>query len=399
MNLAFLLPAAFAALGALLVPLLLHLARRSEQRPTAFAALRWLRAKPKPRHRIRFDEWPLLLLRLLLLAAVVVLLARPVLHGSASHAPWVAVVPGIDLRDVQDLGVGADARRHWLAPGFPALDTSTAGVAATAAPLAVSSLLRELDAMLPAGVPLTVLVPAQLDGVDAQRPVLGRRVDWRVVRGEMPARRIARVENVPALSVRYSPDRADAVRYLRAANAAWAEPGTVPQAATSSFGFNAAPMQQPLDPRARVLVWLAPGALPASVRDWIADGGVALLDAETAFPGAESRSVAWRDDIGAPLVEGAAFGRGRALRLTRRLSPQAMPQLLEPDFPRHLRALFSPPAAAPTRVLAAAHAPSAGGPVFAQPPRDLQPWLLWCIALLFGLERWFASSARRGLAP
>jgi len=40
-----------------------------------------------------------------------------------------------------------------------------------------------------------------------------------------------------------------------------------------------------------------------------------------------------------------------------------------------------------------------GGPVFAQPPRDLQPWWLWCIALLFALERWFASSPRRGVAP
>ena len=44
MNLVFLLPAAFAALAALFIPLLIHLARRSEQRPTDFAALRWLRS-------------------------------------------------------------------------------------------------------------------------------------------------------------------------------------------------------------------------------------------------------------------------------------------------------------------------------------------------------------------
>ena len=53
MNLAFLLPAGLAALAAVLLPLLIHLARRSEQRPTVFAALQWLRQKPKPRHRIR----------------------------------------------------------------------------------------------------------------------------------------------------------------------------------------------------------------------------------------------------------------------------------------------------------------------------------------------------------
>ena len=79
MNPALLLPAALAALAALIVPLLIHLARRSEQRPADFAALRWLRQKPKPRHRIRFDEWPLLWLRLLLLALLALWLARPVL--------------------------------------------------------------------------------------------------------------------------------------------------------------------------------------------------------------------------------------------------------------------------------------------------------------------------------
>ena len=399
MNLAFLLPAAFAALGALLVPLLLHLARRSEQRPTVFAALRWLRARPKPRHRIRFDEWPLLLLRLALLAALAVLLARPVLHGSANTAPWVAVVPGVDLRAVQDLEMGERARRHWLAPGFPTLDEAKAAEGSSAGPPAISSLLRELDAMLPAAVPLTVVVPAQLEGVDAQRPRLGRRVDWRVVPGAMPARADASVEAVPGLSVRYSPDRAHAVRFLRAANAAWRVTAPMAPSGASSLGFDAAPAEQSLDPRARFLVWLAPGALPDSVRDWIARGGVALLDADASFPGTASRSVWWRDDAGMPLVEGAGFGRGRVLRLTRRLAPQAMPQLLEPDFPRYLRALFSPPAAAPARVFAATHAPSADGPKFPQPPRDLQPWLLWAVALLFGLERWWASSARRGIAP
>ena len=93
------------------------------------------------------------------------------------------------------------------------------------------------------------------------------------------------------------------------------------------------------------------------------------------------------------------MGRGRILRLTRPMSPQAMPQLLEPDFPKQLRALFATPTPAPARVLAVDHAPLPGGPVFAQPPRDLQPWWLWCIVFLFGLERWFASSPRRGAAP
>ncbi len=68
MGFGLLAPAALAALVALLLPLLLHLARRDATRPTPFAALRWLRERPRPRRRLRFDDWPLLLVRLLLLA-------------------------------------------------------------------------------------------------------------------------------------------------------------------------------------------------------------------------------------------------------------------------------------------------------------------------------------------
>ncbi|MBP6216624.1 MAG: BatA domain-containing protein, partial [Luteimonas sp.] len=94
MNLVLLLPVALAALAALALPLLLHLARRQQQVPTVFAALRWLRAKPKPRRRIRFDEWLLLSIRLLLLALLAFWLARPALLGVADTTPWIVVAPG-----------------------------------------------------------------------------------------------------------------------------------------------------------------------------------------------------------------------------------------------------------------------------------------------------------------
>ena len=122
MNLAFLLPAALgraggAAAAAADPPGAPQRAAPDRVRRAALAA-----AKPKPRHRLRFDEWPLLLLRLLLLVALALLLARPVLFGSASHAPWVAVVPGVDLQAVARAATRQpDARRHWLAPGFPPL--------------------------------------------------------------------------------------------------------------------------------------------------------------------------------------------------------------------------------------------------------------------------------------
>ena len=92
-----LLPIGLAALAALLLPLLVHLARRSEQRVVPFAALRWLKALPQPRRRHRFEELLLMLVRLLLLAALALLLAQPVLFGRPDRRPRVAVAPGVDI--------------------------------------------------------------------------------------------------------------------------------------------------------------------------------------------------------------------------------------------------------------------------------------------------------------
>lgn len=397
MNPVLLLPLGLAALAALIVPLLIHLARRSEQRPTDFAALRWLRQRPKPRHRLRFDERLLLAVRLLLLALLALLLARPALYGAHSDAPWIAVVPGVQAQALAALDRPADARVHWLSPGFPAFDPATPAPPVSAQ-LPVSSLLRELDATLPASVAVTVLVPEQLQGADAQRPRLSRQVEWRVLAGAMPAR-TAPTLTAPDPSIRYAADRAAALPYLRAAIASWREPG-----ATRSNG-SIAPDTQPLDASSKQLLWLKPGPLPSGVSEWIAAGGTALLDAASAWPSGEGESKAlapvplWRNADGAVLVEGARYGRGQVMRWTRALTPQALPELLEPGFAGQLRNLFEPPREPPSRVMAREHAPSAGAAAFALPPRDLRLWLALLIALVFGFERWLATRPRRGAAP
>ena len=384
MNLILLLPAALAALAALALPLLLHLARRQQQVPTVFAALRWLRAKPKPRRRIRFDEWPLLAVRLLLLALLAFWLARPVLQGVADATPWIVVAPGVDrtARDATVAGAG-DAQVRWLAPGFPAIERAQADLR-----VPVSSLLRELDATLPKEASLTVLVPERLAGADGERPRLSRAVDWRVVPDAGPPPDPARLPP-PVFAIRHDAGHSASVRYLRAAAQSWQADDTAKAVDVAEAA------DAPLPGRDGVLAWLRAEALPGDVVRWVEQGGQVLLAADAAQAMPPAAVAVWRDAAGQPLLEAAPLGEGRVLRFARALEPRAMPQLLDPGFPRRLREGLQP-VAAPTVAAADAHAPRTGAAAWPQPPRDLQPWLAVLAALLALLERWLATSRRRG---
>lgn len=394
------LPAGLAALAALFLPLVIHLARRSERRPTDFAALQWLQARVRPRRNLRFDEWLLLALRLLLVSALALLLAKPAMLGAADTTPWVVAVPGVSAQALREADSGSsetEAERRWLAPGFPEILATT-----PSATVAVGSLLRELDAALPAGTSLTILVPKVLDGADAERPRLSRKVDWNVV-PSTPAptpNRTPRLKPMPILHVRNAEDRAGSLRYLRAATAAWqtqrrAPDGTggTPEDTTATIEIAATSVPLPAD--AKLLAWLAPGPLPAAIRQWIEAGGIALLDAETHFPELDDALPLWRDADGAVLVRGRSIAKGRALRFTRPLAPAAIPALLEADFARQVRVLLVDPPPAPTRLPATAYTPTTGTKPWPDAPRDLSPWLALLIAALFLLERWFAASPSR----
>lgn len=379
MGVGLLFPAALAALLALLVPLAIHIARKSEQLPTDFAALRWLRSKPRPRSRLRFDEWPLLLLRLLLLALVALWLAQPVLSGAGNDTPYVAVVPGAQI----DRAQFTDARVHWLAPGFPPIEEAT-----PTGPLPVASLIRQLDADLPTGTPLTILTPQVIDGADAARLHLSHKVDWRIVPGTMPAPTTAAAP-APTVAIRFDAAHRPALRYLRAAAMSWQPTGRT---------IDSAPFDSPLPDRQHVLIWLAGGTLPDSVTDWITQGGTALIASDATAPKA-TPVPHWRDALGVPLVEGAPLGAGRWLRFTRPLRPADMPVLLDGDFPAQLRPLLAPSLSPPTRVAAADYAPLPGGRPYDQQPEPLRPWLALLIALLLIAERWFATRRSRGISP
>lgn len=373
MSLALLFPLGLLALAAWLVPLLVHLARRQQYATLEFAALRWLRAKARPRQRIRLDEWPLLLVRLLLLAALAVLLARPVLRGGAPDTRAVVVVaPGVDAARVRTEQPQADAR--WLAPGFASIDTP-----APPAAQPLTSLLRELDQQLPAGAPLTVYVPDPLTGADAQRPRLSRSVHWRPL-ATPPLVPTARAGT--ALRLRPgTPLEADAERVLNALQRAW-----------TGQPLAAAAASAPRD--GEIGVWLSATPLSPPWQAWLERGGT-LLGAPAAASGTAD-AVVLRDADGRAVLGEHRVGKGRVLRFSAVLAPSTLPILQDPSFPRQLQTLLHP-TAAPQWVGAADHAPLAGAAVPAPRPRELAPWLLGLIVLLFALERWWATSPRRGV--
>ncbi|KQQ82515.1 hypothetical protein ASF73_19710 [Xanthomonas sp. Leaf131] len=386
MNLLLLFPAGLAALAALLLPLLIHLARRSEHRPTDFAALRWLRALPRPRHRVRFDEWPLLLVRLLLIAALALLLAEPALRDRQEARPRVAVSPGVDLAAARTLRHAANAQWLWLAPGFPPIDTATP--AGTAQP--VGSLLRELDASLPPDTALSVIVPTHWGPLDAQRLQLSRNVQWQVLPGKSP---IATVTSVAPLRLQAIADDPTnpALRYLRAVHAAWALPGTLPVSAPA----DAAPARWA---PGTVVAWLSHSTPPAPVLAWVAAGGQLLLDVQTPAPPALAVPLqpVLQDTHGAPLIDATALGRGRLLRWAAPLQPQHLSALLDADFPTRLHAALQAPPA-PRRALAQTQQPqrSPAAIRLTTAPWPLAPWLIGLVLLLFAAERWLATSPCR----
>lgn len=359
-------PLAWTALAALLVPLLLHLDRRRALRPLRFAALRWIGATQKPQRTLRLREWLLLLLRLLLLAAVVAWLAQPLLHGTWSGPrEWLVVAPGVDASAVAR---APEQPAVWLAPGFPALE-ETHDVDST---LQLASLLREFDAQLHEGDRLRVVVPREIDGLDAEALALAHPVEWQIDAGAaMPMA----THTPPLVAVRYADEDGASQRTWRALVTAW---NTSPRFAVR---VDEAPQGTAIPDAAMAVVWF--GDDEDALRPLLARGRTVLqvLDAETSS-GASS---------GMPThVETTT---GTHLRLDH-LDPSRHPGLRDPATPARLHAALFGPAPPPTRADAAAVAPRVTTQRFEPPPTPLRPLLAALIAVLFLVERVLASGRR-----
>jgi hypothetical protein len=382
MSLSLLLPLGLLALAGLIVPLLIHLVRQSEQKIIDFPALRWLRESVRPRRRLRFDELWLLASRLLLLILIALLLAMPVLNGNwRGVRHWVALAPGVDIDAARKLIADKGAEWRWLTPDFPALDDSPPP---PIGPL--SSLLREFDARLPDGDSLSVVVPEEVGDLDAGRIALSRSIDWQIVPTVATADAAKTKPEARALALRHGSDESDGMRYIRAAlevlNASEAKPWQVDDQPSSAA----------LPARTDVLIWLG-SPLPDELRSWIKSGGRALIVDDATGPG----EIVWRDDDGAVLARDEVLGSGHILRLHGPLTPANLPALLDADFPERLQSLLAAPMPPPMQAYAREVKPViAASPMpRGQQRTDLAGLIGALVGLVFLIERLLATRRRR----
>jgi hypothetical protein len=381
--LSLLAPGALLALTALAMPPLLHLRRRSEQKLMRFAALRWLGQGARPRSQVRLEQRLLLAVRLLLLTALVFLLAMPVWRSAASASrPWVVVTPGVDPAAARAVVEGSPTEWHWLAPAFPALD------AAAPAPAGedFASLLRQLDAELPPGAALQVVVPQELSGLDAERLQLHRAVEWHVVAGNTlaPSAIPAHTGNDLQLALRYDAQHTAGLALVRALAAAWRAAGlnvTVDEA------------QSDTAPAAGVdaLFWLG-AELPDPLRQWTRAGGTLIASDPAASGQAPGTS-----DTDAGLPAPITLGRGRLLLFSAPLDPVSNAALRNPELPTRLLTLLRHDTTPPDRAPAASVSPLR---VTETTPNtaaatSLDTWLALLAALLFLAERILSLRAAR----
>ncbi len=131
----FLNPAILVGLGAVAIPILIHLLHRRNAETFDWGAMRFLRASLAARNRrILLEEMLLMALRCVAVALVVMAAARPFLPAQ-SPIPWVAVLPAA-LAGAACAGVGAVmwSRRSaaWLLFGLAALLIGGAAASAIA---------------------------------------------------------------------------------------------------------------------------------------------------------------------------------------------------------------------------------------------------------------------------
>lgn len=415
--LGFLTPTWLFGLGALTVPIALHLWSRRGGTPIRVGSIRLLvGAPPATRRAWRIQDPWLLALRCSILAALVLALAGPYWLPPAGGRPW-ALVSG-DAR--RDTGLLDSLRRAGLK--IHPLNGSDFWTA-----------LRDLDRAAPPGTPFVVFAPDLLRYFRGARPAIHAAVEWRV-RPPPPASVTPPPIQPDArlVAIYADPARSDDARYFSAAIRAAAAATGIPAVVT---------LRSPsLDPVADAewIAWLSARPVPDPLLRRVRAGATLLSDAgnDTAsdrrttivFASAatvrppnrptapllirrssttDSGAPLWADGAGAPLLTVTREGGGRGLhyRFHSRFHPSWGELVLRPEFPEALVALWTAalPAGPTTgvddrRLTVSQLLPardSTPGPVTPETERMslfLPFWLLSVV--LFGVERWLVTHPR-----
>lgn len=360
---AFAAPVWLAALGALAVPLAIHLWSHRARRPIRVGSIRLLTGMPPAARRaVRLrDPW-LLALRLALLAALALSLADPYWAPRSRRAGTWALLSEEALSDraLIDSLRDAGAELRLLDEGSPNY----------------WSWLAEADRLAPPGTRFLVAAPLVADRFRGSRPAISAPVTWREVSAAAP--RGAPPAAQPSRRVVILADAAhtDDARYLAAAIQAAAQ--TTGLAADVTRG-------SPQDASAR-----------ATDADWIL-----WLTTDGAAPAGSGPVVpVWSDASGAPLLSVARDGRALAFRLHARISPE---RALAPEFIAAVAAWWGGPVPGPGAVVPRITPAQATPAAAAAPPRRATPagavalavplWVLAALAL--AVDRWLARRRRR----
>ena len=177
----FLSPLALLAIATVAIPAVLHLWRPPAQTIRVGTLQFFTGPAVRRLTKLRWRERLLLAVRVLLLTLLAFLLAQPIWNRKppTSRQRWALVEPGAEvtgeaLKRWRELKAAGFEMRQ-LTRGFPPASLRDAPVA----PVDTWSLLRELDARLPAGSTIAVFSSSRIAWLRGERPALSRsKVEW-----------------------------------------------------------------------------------------------------------------------------------------------------------------------------------------------------------------------------
>ncbi|HJQ67048.1 MAG TPA: BatA domain-containing protein [Gemmatimonadales bacterium] len=413
--LGLLTPVWLAGLGALIVPLALHLWSRRGGHPVRVGSIRLLAGSPPATRRSWTVQEPwLLALRCAVLAAIALALAGPYWTSPGAGGRTLALV----ARDVRDREAVVDSLHNAGVP-VSLLDSAASGIPN------LWTALRRADRRAAPGTRFVVFAPDLLRYFRGERPALRSPVEWHTRAAAASAVPVNAPPQARIVVVFADAARLDDARYVRAAFEA-AGTATGIAAIVSVRPASAAALAGPAD----WLVWLSDRAIPDSLQAQVQRGAVLLSDAGVATaPRHHSRVVTgaqpsnawltsatsgtggsvgapvWEDGTGSPLLTVTREERGVHYRFHSRFSPGWGDFVLRPAFPLAMARLWSVTdsnrSAADDRRITVRQIIPAQDSEAASPQTPRRPLFLglWALAaLLFLAERWMSRRPRLGMA-